>query len=125
MATKTKGRKPAKTAPRTKAQRSEGKYLQTSIAVLEGSGRFREKQQPFSYASAIKQFHSWCYSAASMNANAVASTPLRLYVRARSTGQKLYPTRKMSRTRKAFMCGDLVHRPGHSVLKAFGDMSDY
>ena len=36
---------------------------------------------PFDRASAVQMYNSWIYAAATINANAVASTPLRLFVR--------------------------------------------
>ena len=45
---------------------------------MDKSGR--PKQQPFSYRAAVSAYQSWIYAAASINAQAVASVPLRLYV---------------------------------------------
>ena len=85
---------------RRKAQDTADRYLESSLSVLDRSGR--AKAQPFSYAAAVRAYSSWIYSAASINAQAVASVPLRLYVRSRP-GRKLYETRRVPRARKAYL----------------------
>jgi HK97 family phage portal protein len=73
--------------------------------------------------SGVRAFRSWVYAAASINANAVAALPLRLYAKKDATP---LPTRSIPRGRKAYMMGDLSGdaRPSASVMRkavAYGD----
>ena len=85
----------------------------------------RETKRPdFSHQAAVRYFSSWVYAAARLNAIAVASQPLRLYVRSRGTGAKLWNTRRTDRRTKAYLAGDLAQLPSRfSMSKAaeFGD----
>lgn len=53
-----------------------------------------EIQQPQNFTAQVNAFTSWVYVCASKNATAVASTPLRLYVKKKSKEQKLLVTTK-------------------------------
>jgi HK97 family phage portal protein len=97
-----------------KRQASTDKYTDASLTLLDKSGK--AKQQPFNYSSAIRLYSSWVYAAATMNAQAVAANPLRLYVRSRP-GRKLFDTRPVSRSRKAYLRGDAQHQPSHVVMR--------
>ena len=99
---------------RRKRQDTPDQYFESSLSVLDRSGR--AKQQPFSYGSAVRAYSSWIYAAASINAQAVASVPLRLYVRSRP-GRKLYDTRRVPRARKAYLCGDTANQPSRLVMR--------
>jgi HK97 family phage portal protein len=99
---------------RRKRQDTPDTYFESSLSVLDRSGR--AKQQPFSYGSAVRAYSSWIYAAASINAQAVASVPLRLYVRSRP-GRKLYDTRRVPRARKAYLCGDTANQPSRLVMR--------
>jgi HK97 family phage portal protein len=99
---------------RRKRQDTPDTYFQSSLSVLDRSGR--AKAQPFSYGSAVRMYSSWIYAAASINAQAVASVPLRLYVKSRP-GRKLYDTRRVPRARKAYLCGDAAHQPSRLVMR--------
>ena len=92
----------------------------SAFAVM-GQG---SKRPDFSHRAAVKSCASWIYAAARMNAIAVASQPLRLYVRSRGTGAKLWNTRRTDRRTKAFLAGDLAQLPSrYAMTKAaeFGD----
>lgn len=69
-----------------KAQTSPEPYLESSIRVMEGFGTNGSKSRPFDYNEAVRLFNSWIYAAINLNATAVASTDLRLFVRRKPEG---------------------------------------
>lgn len=81
------------------------KYTQSSLRIVEGSGR-GDRPRPFSYEAACRSYVSWIYAAATINANAVSALPLRLYQKSSGNGSKLWATRKVPRGRKAYLMGD-------------------
>jgi HK97 family phage portal protein len=97
------------------------KVLVGSAASLLG----RDVKRPdFSHAAAVSHCRSWVYAAARLNAIAVASQPLRLYVRRREGAKRLWNTRRTGRRTKAYLAGDLSQLPSrHAMTKAaeFGD----
>ena len=100
---------------------SPSRLVSGSAVALMGSQTVRPE---FSHRAAVKSCQSWIYAAARMNAIAVASQPLRLYVRSRGTGTKLWNTRRTDRRTKAYLAGDLAQLPSrHAMRKAaeFGD----
>jgi len=99
---------------RRKRQDTADAYFESSLSVIDKGGRV--KAQPFSYGSAVRAYSSWIYAAASINAQAVASVPLRLYVRTRP-GRKLFDTRRVPRARKAYLMGDTAHQPSRLVMR--------
>lgn len=122
VATKTKPKKKAAKRIATKA-RDRDKYIESSIAIIEGSGRHGTKYQPFSYEVALKYFMGWVYTATILNANAAASVPLRLYVR-NKRGTKLFNTRKPDRARIKYLRGDLDERPSSRIVRKVADFND-
>ena len=84
-------------------------------AVIRRGGGARGETPPFSQEAGVQNFRSWVYAAASINANAVASVPLRLYVKA-GAGQRI-KTRQVSRERKAYVLGDGRQQPSQSVMR--------
>jgi HK97 family phage portal protein len=61
-----------------------------------------------------------------LNAQAASSVPLRLYVRADAQGpQKFWRTRKVSRSRKAYLLGDSERKPSPSVMKSAATAGDF
>lgn len=97
-------------------------YIGASVRTLnqERDGEPR----PFSMELAVAAFQSWVYAAATINANGVASVPLRLYVRRQSSGRKLVGTRPVSHKRREWLTGEGRHSPSRAVMcKAmeFGD----
>ena len=64
-----------------KTQTSPERYYDSSIRVMEGIGMSGAKPRPFSYEYAVKEYRSWIYAAINLNATAIASTDLRLFVR--------------------------------------------
>ena len=100
---------------RRKAQETADKYTDASLSVIDKSGR--PKAQPFSYRAAVAAYQSWIYAAASINAQAVASVPLRLYVRSRPNGRKLFDTRPVPTARKKYLRGDLSVQPSSLVRR--------
>jgi len=99
---------------RRKRQDTPDQYFASSLSVIEKNGK--AKGQPFSYGSAVRAYSSWIYAAASINAQAVASVPLRLYVKSRP-GRKLYDTRRVPRARKAYLMGDTANQPSRLVMR--------
>ncbi len=105
-----------------KRQTTPDKYLASSVNIVSG-GQHGAQRAPFSPVSGVRAFRSWVYAAASINANAVAALPLRLYAKKDATP---LPTRSIPRGRKAYMMGDLSGdaRPSASVMRkavAYGD----
>jgi len=87
-----------------------------AMRLLEG-GRNGGSSQPFSYDAAVRLYSSWVYAAASLNGNAVASTPLRLYVRSSTKTRAIWSTRKASRKSVAWLRGDAARQPSPYVLR--------
>lgn len=106
---------------RIKAAFSPEKYFASSMTVLRGEPA---KRSPFNNQSAVASYRSWIYAAANLNAVAVASQPLRLYVRNRSAGAKLWNTRKASRRAKAYLAGDLEQLPSRYALSKAAEYGD-
>jgi HK97 family phage portal protein len=90
-----------------KAQRSADQYLQSSIRTIEGAGIRGTQARPFNMELGVQEFRSWVYAAVMLNANAVASLPLRLFVNV-PEGQRLrhYKTRKASPRQKQYLRGE-------------------
>ena len=107
---------------RVKAAFSNERWIRSSVSLL--SGGQDAKRQSFSQMHAINAYRSWIYAAANLNAVAVASTPLRLYVKNRSTGYKLWNTRKASRRTKAFLAGDAEQRPSVYTMRKVAEYAD-
>lgn len=108
----------------TKKQTTPEKWLDSSVRIVT-AGQQGAQKPPFSHERAVNLFRSWIYAAASINANAVASTPLRLYAK-KGAGKKLFRTRGVSRVRKSYMLGDGHgdQRPSLSVLRKVADFGD-
>ena len=94
------------------------KYMQSSVSVMSLSNQ--GMMSPFSMRSSVEAYRSWVYAAATINAQAVASVPLRLYVRTQAAEQaaKLWRTRPVPSKRKAYLMGDLERKPSVSAMKA-------
>jgi len=103
-----------------KAATTNDNYFQASAKVVSGGDA---KKQPFSYAAAARAYSSWVYAAANLNAIAVASQPLRLYVRSRN-GTKLWNTRKVGARVKAFHSGALEQLPSRHVIRKAAEYGD-
>ena len=105
---------------RTKAKDSRS---WTSAVVRRGGGS-RGETPPFSQDAGVQSFRSWVFAAATINANAVASLPLRLFVKA-GDGDRI-KTRATSRSRKAYLLGDGRVQPSPTVLRKAAEMgSDF
>ena len=90
-------------------------WTRASMRMMDGGSGVAP--QPFSYEAAVRQYASWIYAAASINATAVASTPLRLYVRSDPSTRKLWNTRRASRKSVAWLRGDAARNPSTYVLR--------
>lgn len=108
----------------TKKQTSPEKWLDSSVRIVT-AGQQGAQKPPFSHERAVNLFRSWIYAAATINANAVASTPIRLYAK-KGAGRKLFRTRSVSKVRKSYMLGDGPgdQRPSMSVLRKVADFGD-
>lgn len=100
----------------------ESKFLRASVS---SSGSSRAVPPPLSPAASVKEYQSWVYAAATLNAQAVAAVPLRLYVRAAANADKVFTTRQVSKARAAYLRGDLERRPGSTVTKASALAGDF
>ena len=105
-----------------KRQTSPDKYLESSVNVLS-AGMFGAARPPFNQTRGVQAFRSWVYAAATINANAVASLPLRLYAKSSETPAV---TRTLSRGRKAYLLGDAPGnaRPSTTVLRKASYLGD-
>lgn len=101
---------------------NQTKSMNSSLGVFEGTSMSTRHQRPFDAQQAIAQFGSWSYAAAMLNAQAVASVPLRLYVRKR-TGKKLFNSRPVSLERTRYLAGDRCDsiRPSTTISRKVAD----
>ncbi|NBV60496.1 MAG: phage portal protein [Rhodobacteraceae bacterium] len=106
---------------RIKAAFTNERWMQSTMTVLRGSDT---KRPPFVMSSAVAAYRSWIYAAANLNAVAVASQPLRLYVKSKSAGTKLWHTRKAKRRVKAYLAGDLEQIPSRYALGKAAEYGD-
>lgn len=99
-----------------KRQTTPDKYLASSVNVV-GGGLHGAKRPEFSQQRGINSFRSWVYAAASINANAVASMPIRLYTT--KDESRRVTSRGIDRRRKAYLMGDGNgdQRPSTAVLR--------
>jgi len=103
-----------------KAVTDARKWMSSSTRVISG-----DTQRPsFSNEAAIKHYRSWIYAAANLNAYAVASQPLRLYVRNRSAGTKLWNTRRTDRRTKSYLSGSLDQLPSRYAMTKAAEYGD-
>ena len=98
-----------------KRQTTPDKYLASSVNVVAG-GQHGAIRAPFSQDRGVRAYRSWVYAAATINANAVAALPLRLYAK---RDESILPTRAIERRRKAYLMGDGQgeQRPSTSVMR--------
>jgi HK97 family phage portal protein len=106
---------------RIKAAFSSEKYQSSSMTILRGQDT---KRATFDNRSAVAAYRSWIFAAANLNAIAVASQPLRLYVRNRSAGTKVWRTRATSRRAKAYLGGSLEQLPSRYALTKAAEYGD-
>lgn len=97
-------------------------WNRASMRLLDGGAALAS--QPFDYGVAVRYYSSWIYAAASINANAVASTPLRLYVRPDPATRKLWNTRRASRKSVAWLRGDAARHPSAYVLRKAAELGE-
>jgi len=90
------------------------RFFDAQLRVVNGAGVNGVKYRPFNYQEATRQFRSWAFAAAMLNAQAVASVPLRLYVRKRN-GKKLFATRGVQGRAKAYLQAQLRMNPSGYV----------
>lgn len=90
------------------------KWMQATTTVNQGGD---SKRPDFDQRQAVAFYRSWIYAAASINAVAVASVPLRLYVRSNPSLKSLWSTRAPSRRTKAYLAGDLEQRPSRFAMR--------
>ena len=102
-----------------------GRYMRSSIRLLEGAGQLGAKPRPFDQRAAVDRFSSWVYAAAMLNAQAVAAVPLRLYVRRRS-GVKLFESRPTSRREHIYLRGERSDRlhPSPTTMRKLAQWGD-
>lgn len=106
---------------RLKAAFSNERWMRSTMTVLRGEDA---KRASFSQTAAVAAYRSWIYAAANLNAVAVASQPLRLYVKNRSAGTKLWNTRKASRRTKAYLSGSLEQIPSRYAMTKAAEYGD-
>lgn len=114
------------TKPITKAEPTDDRLNHASVAVWETLSQ-SPPPPPFNPARGVAMFRSWVAAAATINAQAVASVPLRLYVKKRTGKKCLFNTRKLGRKRMAWLRGDAKQTPSNEVLRksmAMGEMEE-
>jgi len=98
-------------------------WIRASTRVVEMRGG-EARAQPFDHRAAVAYYGSWIYAAASINANAVASTPLRMYVRSDPATRRLWNTRAASRKSVARLRGDTDNQPSAFVLRKAAELGN-
>lgn len=103
-----------------------GPYNQASIRMLDTMGDRGSNRPPFDYRHAVKAYRSWVYAASHINATAVAATPLRLFVRSKAETKTMWRTRPVTKSRMAYMCGDMPGdvSPSRNVMTKVMDLGD-
>tara|TARA_R110000824_G_scaffold367453_3_gene556625 strand:+ start:9031 stop:11493 length:2463 start_codon:yes stop_codon:yes gene_type:complete len=101
-------------------------YTQASVRVFDNMGDKGSAYPPFNYQVAVREFRSWVYAAAWINASAVAATPLRLYVRRDGETKSLWRTRSVNKKRHAYLTGDGAghHHPSRTVMRKVLDLGE-
>lgn len=99
-------------------------YISASMSSIDRN-RHDGKPPPFDHRAAMRHFTSWIHAAAMINATAVASNPLRLYVRSGPTNRaKLWKTKAVSGQTRAYLRGDLTQRPSIAVMRKSAEIGD-
>jgi hypothetical protein len=105
-----------------KRQTSPDKYLASSVNIVS-TGQHGAARPPFSQERGVRSYRSWVYAASTINANAVAALPLRLYAKKDETRNR---TRGIPRHRKAYLAGDQRNdvRPSSIVMRKAMEYGD-
>ena len=98
---------------------ARSQYFKASLGMISGGSGLSQRPL-YSAVAGVRQFRSWVYAAANINAFGVSSVPLRLYVRNRA-GTRLYRTAKVGRDRKSYLMGDSARSPSRTVLTKMHD----
>ena len=109
--------------PKLKAEPSDERLNHAAIASWE-TLRQSPPPPPFSPRAGVASFQSWVAAAATINAQAVAAVPLRLYVKRRGGQKCLLNTRKIGRKRMAWLRGESKHTPSTHVMRKAMEMGD-
>ena len=81
---------------------TDGMFTTSSIIRPDGK---QELSEPSNAIALLSKYREWVYAAVNLNANGVASTPLRLYVVKRGGGKSVFPTVKITKARKKELQG--------------------
>jgi HK97 family phage portal protein len=98
--------------------------ISTSVGIIPGG---QPVAAPFSRQAAVKAYSSWVYAAAMINANAIASVPLRLYAK-KDAGRKAWSWwhgKPVPPRRKRYIRGDADRQPHATVRKAANQSEDF
>ena len=93
-------------------------------ASSRGSSGIDVAKPAFSHLLGIKSYNSWVYAAATMNAVACASTPLRLYAKSGNSVRKLWNTREPSKAQRRFLSGDSRCQPSPTAMRKVVEFGD-
>ena len=93
-------------------------------ALSRGSSGIDVAKPAFSHLLGIKSYNSWVYAAATMNAVACASTPLRLYAKSGNSVRKLWNTREPSKAQRRFLSGDSRCQPSPTAMRKVVEFGD-
>lgn len=110
-------RKSPKKITETKSDAS--KFTNASVQVVSGG---TGKMHPYNNNNAINQFRGWVMAAASMNANTVASVPLRLYVRNKPS--LMWQPKSVSKMNKKYLNGELKNKPSSIIQQKTAQFGD-
>lgn len=100
----------------TSPRRYFGATVREQTGISGGS-----KPRPFNYELAVREFHSWAYAAAMLNANAFASTPKRLFARKRAGAKSIYTVRPLSKGLARYLSGEGQTRPANNVMQKYAE----
>ncbi len=105
-----------------KRQTTPDKFLASSVNVVAG-GQAGALRAPFNQERGVRAYRSWVYAAATINAQAVAALPLRLYVK---RGEGGVMSRAIPNHRKRYLLGDMANdvRPSLSVVRKAANYAD-
>lgn len=94
----------------TRAVTKPNDYMEASMRIGQPLA-YNGTPPQFNQADAVHQFRGWVYAAINLNSIAVASTPLRLYMRKRKGTRAVESRAVKNRRRIKYMRGELGHNP--------------
>lgn len=100
------------------------RIVRTTLSLWGGYGSAVRVPKPFEYRTALDYFTGWVYSAASLNAKGCAAVPLKMYVRRRKGVAPLVQSRRINRSVRKYLAGDMARKPSMSVIRKAVEWGD-